>query len=138
MPRRSKVSLLDSNVLLRFLLHDDPDQSQRARALMERLEAGSERAELGDGVVAETVWVLEKRARVAREEIARRLSALASLRGVAYRGKRVLLEALSNFGATSCDIVDCLLAARARSRRVQVVSFDHDFEKLACEWREPP
>jgi len=50
-----KVSLLDANVVLRFLLGDDPGQSPRAHAFMKRLEAGGQLAELEDVVLAETV-----------------------------------------------------------------------------------
>lgn len=137
MRRSGRVSLLDANVVLRFLLGDDAVQSPRAHALMRRLEAAEARAEIEDVVVAESVWVLEKRAGVPRFEIVRTLSAILALEGVRYRGKRVGLEALALYGSTTCDIADCLLAARARSRRGRVISFDRDFAKLGCAWEEP-
>jgi predicted nucleic acid-binding protein len=132
-----KVGLLDTNVILRFVLGDDPQQSPRAHALMKRLEAGQEVAELEDIVLAETVWVLEKRARVPRFEIARTLADLLVFSGIRYRGKRVGLQALTYFGSTNCDIADCLLAARAKSKRAKVHSFDRDFDKLGVDWEEP-
>jgi len=137
MRRSRKVSLLDTNVLLRFLLADDPVQSSRAHALLKRLESDGERAELEDVVLAETVWVLEKRANVPRSEIVRALSDVLVFPGIWFRGKRVGLQALTYFGSTNCDIADCLLAARAKSRRARVLSFDHDFKKLGCAWEEP-
>ena len=132
-----KVALLDTNVILRFVLGDDAAQSARAHAVMKRLESAQELSELEDIVLAETVWVLEKHARVPRFEIVRTLSDLLAFPGIRYRGKRVGLQALTFFGSTSCDIADCLLAARAKSRRVKVVSFDKDFKKLGCTWEEP-
>jgi len=135
-PRR-KVSLLDANVILRFVLGDDAHQSPRAHAFMKRLEAAHEQAELEEVVLAETVWVLEKQARVPRFEITRTLSDLLAFPGIRYRGKRVGLQALAFFSSTTCDIADCLLAARAKSRRAKVVSFDKDFKKLGCAWEEP-
>ena len=132
-----KVSLLDANVILRFLLGDDASQSPKAHAFIKRLESGDEHAELEEVILAETVWVLEKWAQVPRFEIARTLSELLAFPGIRYRGKRVGLQALTFFGSTNCDIADCLLAARARSRRVRVVSFDHDFKKLHCNWESP-
>jgi len=132
-----KVSLLDTNVILRFVLGDDATQSPKAHGFMKRLESGSEVAELEDIVLAETVWVLEKRARVPRFEIARTLSDFLVFQGIRYRGKRTGLQALTFFGSTNCDIADCLLAARAKSRRAKVVSFDNDFKKLGCAWESP-
>lgn len=115
MRRPKRASLLDANVILRFLLGDDPTQSPRAHALMKRLQAGQEHAELEEVVMAETIRVLEKRAHVPRFEIVHTLSGLIAFPGIGYRGKRVGLQALTNYGATHCDIADCLLAARAKS-----------------------
>lgn len=135
--RRGKGFLIDTNVLLRHLLEDDPVQSPRAHALMARLEEASEEAHLEDVVLAETIWVLEKGCGVPRAEISEKVSRLVQLRGFRMRGKRAILEALARFGATRCDIADCLLAARARSRGMPVTSFDHDFDLLGCRWNEP-
>jgi predicted nucleic-acid-binding protein len=137
MPRRRKGALLDTNVLLRFLLGDDPVQSPGAEKLMKRLEQENERAELEESVVAETVWVLEKAMGVPRSEIALHLASIIEIPGVVCRNKSIVLDALSSFSATGCDIVDCLLAARARNRRAKVYSFDADFEKLGCAYEIP-
>ena len=59
------------------------------------------------------------------------------LAGIRYRGKRIGLQALTFFGSTNCDIADCLLAARAKSRHAKVLSFDSDFKRLGCVWEEP-
>ncbi len=137
MRRTGKAYLIDANVLLRFLLGDDAAQSPRAHALMKQLEEAKSVAELEDIALAETVWVLEKRARVPRSEIARSLSNVILFEGLRYRGKRIALGALSRFSATNCDIADCLLAARARSRGAGVWTFDEDFRKLSCTWEAP-
>ena len=86
---------------------------------------------------AEIVWVLQKQVRVPRDEIARTLFDVVGIKGVRTRGKRITLDALARFGATNCDIADCLLAARARSRRAKVWSFDEDFRKLDVSWSAP-
>ena len=137
MRRRMKGGLLDTNVLVRFLLGDDPNQSHRAAALMTRLEKGSESAYLEDSVLAETVWVLEKGYGVPRNEIGRLLSAIVQLPGIRCRSRRAVLEALTRFVADPADIVDCLLASWARSRGLKVYSFDQDFKRLGCPWEEP-
>lgn len=139
MPRRSKVALVDTNVVLRFLLNDDPVQSPRAQRLFIGTIRGRPILELGDVVLAETVWVLEKYLKVPRLEIARHLVRLLSLAGVqAQGGRRTLLDALATFGRTRCDFVDCLVDARARSRSARVYTFDvADFKKLRCKWAEP-
>lgn len=137
MKRRTKGGLLDTNVLVRFLLDDDPTQSPRAVALLKRLDEEGESADLEDIILAETVWVLEKGYGVPRVEVARLLSTIVELSGVRCRSRRAVLAALSRYSVTPCDIVDCLLAAHARSRGLTVHSFDQDFKRLGCAWEEP-
>jgi uncharacterized protein len=137
MKLRRKGGFLDTNVLLRFLLDDDSAQSPLSCAFFKGLEDDSVSVELEDIVLAEAVWVLEKGYRVPRNDISRLLSSIISLKGVCCRGRRIVLEALSRYGSTQCDIVDCLLAARARSKGVEVISFDTDFRKLGCEGTPP-
>src|SRR4030095_13367680 len=125
MPRR-KVGLIDANIVLRHLLDDDPEQAPRARVFMKRLEMGAEAARLEDVTLAEVGWVLQKGYKVPRKEITRRLLALVRLRGILCRSKSAVLAALEQFGESSFDIADCLLAAHARNSKATVHSFDED------------
>jgi len=137
-PPRPKAHLIDTNVLLRYLVGDVTPQAEKARALMERLEAGTERAEVLEGVVTETAWTLESFYRVPRPEIAEKLATVLLFRGVRTPQKGVLISALARFGSTSADFVDCLLAARAQQRDAAIYSFDaRDFRRLGIAW-EPP
>jgi predicted nucleic acid-binding protein len=103
---------------------DIPTQAARARALMERLEAGDERTEILESVVAEAVWTMESFYAVPRTEIAGKLAAIIAFRGVRAAKKGLLISALARFGSTSADFVDCLLAAKAQHRNATVYSFD--------------
>jgi predicted nucleic acid-binding protein len=137
-PPPARAHLIDTNVILRYLVGDVPVQAGRSAALMERLEAGAERAELLESVVAETVWTLESFYRVPRPEIAERLAAILNFRGVRAARKGVLVNALARFGSTSIDFVDCLLAAQAQQKNLTVYSFDaKDFRRLGVPWEAP-
>lgn len=139
MPPRPKVALVDTNVVLRYLLADDPVQSPRAATLFQRVEEDIVRVELTEAMLTETLWVLEKSYHVPRTRIAGLLIPLILLDGVrAPRGKRALVEALTTFAEDRFDFVDCLLAARARSTKTLVYTYDAtDFRRLRCEWKEP-
>jgi predicted nucleic-acid-binding protein len=137
-PPRPKAHLVDTDVVLRYLIGDSPAQAAKSAALMERLEAGSEQAELLESVVAEAVWTLESFYQVSRPEIAERLAAIVNFRGVLASKKGVLINALARFGSTSADFVDCLLAAHAQRRQRTVYSFDaKDFRRLGVSWEAP-
>ncbi len=138
MRRRTSGALLDTNVIIRALLSDHPVQSPRAQALLERAQKGHEHVELEEGVLAESVWVLQRIYKVPRPEIAYRLAGVIGLNGVrGFLPRRALREALAIFGSTTLDIVDCLLDVRARSRNGKVYTFDADFKKLRCSSEEP-
>lgn len=47
---------LDSSVILRFLLRDDPKQSKKAKALVDRLDQDDERAYVSDVVLCEDLF----------------------------------------------------------------------------------
>lgn len=146
MPRRKRdeprsianAHLIDANVILRYLLHDDPDLSARATALIERIEQGREVVEVTEVVLMEVVWTLTTYYQVPRNEAAEKLISFLSLPGVRAPSRRVCVRALRDFGECAIDFVDCLLAARSRLRAIPVYTFDEfDFKKLACDWKSP-
>jgi predicted nucleic-acid-binding protein len=137
-PRRPKPCLIDTNVLLRYLMGDVPAQSAKASALIERLESGETRAEILESVLCEAAWTLESFYEVPRPEIAEKLAAILVFRGVHAQAKGVLINALARFSSTSAHFVDCLLAAKARRRGLTVCSFDaKDFRRLGVPWKPP-
>jgi predicted nucleic acid-binding protein len=52
------LAFLDTNILLRHLVGEPPDQARKASALMLRIEQGEVRVRLTDTVVFETVFTL--------------------------------------------------------------------------------
>src|SRR5437763_14685173 len=67
---------IDTNVLVRFLVRDDPEQFERARRLIKRELGGGETVLISLLVPLETEWVLLSRYNVAKAEIVAALSAL--------------------------------------------------------------
>ena len=139
MPSRPKAHLIDTNIILRYLMGDVPAQTAKASALMERLESGAERAELLESVIAEIVWTMESFYGVPRSEIAEKLAAILRFRGIQAARKGALVNALARYSTTSADYVDCLLAAKAAQRKLIVYTFDaKDFRRLGVTWETPP
>ena len=138
MPQRTQVEsqqqlvrLLDTNVLLRYLVGDDPPKSARATALMQRVERAQEIVEVSESVLTETVWA-------SRNEIGQKLTTVLSLPGLRVGGRAILLLALHNFANSGADFVDCILAAESRLRKLRVYTFDEtDFKKLRVDWESP-
>jgi predicted nucleic-acid-binding protein len=84
------VIALDTNVLVRFLVEDDPEQSRQTRAMLQRAVDGNSPCCVSEVVVCEVVWVLGTSYRVGREEIARVLRQLFRARHLTFpEGERL-------------------------------------------------
>ena len=125
-----KEFLLDANVLVRFLVQDDPKQSAATTALFERAERREVVLHLEALVLAETVYVLMGRYGRNRTEVAEVLLALIQNAGVETMDEEVVTDALQRFAACNVDFSDAWLAARAAQLGRAVASFDHDFDQF--------
>ena len=125
-----KKYLLDTNVLLRFLLDDHPELSKAAAGLFQQAADGKCLLILTDLGIAEAVWVLTSFYKLERQKVAESLAKLLIKAGVHCPTLEPVLDALARFKATNCDFFDCYLAAQAASSGVAIASFDKDFRKF--------
>lgn len=85
---------VDANVLLRYLLNDDHEQSPRAAALF----SGKSKILVTDVVLVETIWTLRgKKYKLGREALARVVSALFEEPLVAFEDAQTVWRALADF-----------------------------------------
>ena len=122
--------LLDANVLVRFLVQDDPRQSAAATALLEKAEHREVVLMLEAMVVAEVVCVLLGRYGRSRGEVSSVLLSIIQNVGVETLERDVVTDALQRFAAVKVDFSDAWLAARAAQLGHAVASFDRDFDKF--------
>lgn len=124
-----KTVWVDTNVLLRFLLNDVPDQWKRADALMRQAAAGKLVVHVSVVVVAEVVAVLHHTFRKPLPDIARVVGGMLSARGVSVEDGAIVLEALRRSGELKVDFVDAYVAMRARDADEEIASFDADLPR---------
>ena len=125
-----KKYLLDTNVLLRFLLDDHPELSRAAAGLFQQAADEKCLLILTDLGIAEAIWVLTSFYKHERQKVAESLAKLLIKAGVHCPTLEPVLDALAGFKATDCDFFDCYLAAQAASSGVAIASFDKDFRKF--------
>ncbi|MBC8234654.1 type II toxin-antitoxin system VapC family toxin [bacterium] len=128
MPQK-KVPLIDTNVILRYLLNDVPEQSEASSKLMEKL-ISSEEVYLHDVVIAELVWTLEKFYQVPKSKIRKIISELLLIKGLLVSNRSILLKALELFAEKNIDFADALIASMAMANEAEVITFDKDFRKV--------
>jgi predicted nucleic-acid-binding protein len=130
--------LIDTNVLLRVLLQDDPQQHKEALASLRRLERAGKKALVCQVVLAELVWVLGRLKKVPRETLAQMLHGLSSMDVLEFEQRSRMLSALAIYENHSVDFADALLAAAAAEKGHNgVLSFDRDMGKLGVAWVKP-
>ncbi len=125
-----KKYLLDTNILLRFLLADHDELSPKAARLFQRAADRECLLILTDLGIAEAVWVLTSYYKLERKPVAECLANLLVRAGVHCPNLDPILDALTRFKATNCDFYDCYLAAQAGASGVAIASFDKDFTKF--------
>jgi predicted nucleic-acid-binding protein len=110
------VIAFDTNVLIRLLVKDDPDQFATATALLERASEAEERCYLSDAVLCETAWVLASLYGASRSEILAALSTIAAEGRYAFDDPEGLADALRAYEAGRADFSDYLIGERAQRR----------------------
>ncbi len=124
-----KEYLIDTNVVLRYLLGDHPQHSPKATAFMSEVSEGTKKAVIPDVVIVECIYVMEKYYEIPKSEIVEKLNGILNFSGIVNPDKSEILEALLKYENSNVDIVDCILAARSSPEKV-VLSFDKDMIKL--------
>jgi predicted nucleic-acid-binding protein len=131
-----KVYLIDTNVVLRYLLGDHPEFSPKAEAFMFDVSKGVKKAEILNVVIVECIYVMEKYYEIPKTEIVEKLSGILNFSGIVNSDRSEILEALLKYENSKIDIVDCILAARSSAEKI-VVSFDKDMKKLKAVSETP-
>ena len=115
--------VVDTNVLVRLLVIDDPQQCALVRSLFE-----SETIRVLRTVLLESEWVLRARLQVERERIFAFFIGLADSVNVEIEDEAIVRDALSIYDA-GLDFADAMHAAAAGTE--SIVTFDERFAKRA-------
>ena len=121
---------LDTNVLIRYLTRDNPEQAEAARALLQGLTTN------GPGficreVVIEVVWVLERSYRFSRERIANIVVELVATDTLVIEDDNDVAQAAAAYREGSADFSDLMILAAANRVGAQpLYTFDRRFARL--------
>ena len=122
---------VDTNVLVRFLTADDPDQFRRAKALL-----GREDIFIAKTVVLETEWVLRSTYNFPPPQIEAALRGVIGLPGVTIEDSDAVARALGWFAA-GLDFADALHLASA-GEAATFATFDRPLIRRAKALRHAP
>ena len=126
----SKRRLVDTNLIVRYLVQDHEKHAKAAGRLFDACDRGDVVIVVLPAVLAECVFVLESFYERPRGDIASALGRLISSPGVEIDGAAIHLDALDRYRKTKVHFVDCLIAATSATENMPVASFDQDFRKF--------
>ena len=127
----TKRRLVDTNLIVRYLVQDHEKHARAAAKLFEACDRGDVVIVLLPVVLAECVFVLESFYQLPRKSIAAALGTLISSPGVEIDEPSLHADALDRFGKTNVHFVDCIIAAAASAQSIPVATFDLDFRKFS-------
>ena len=124
------TAILDTNVILRYLLKDNVKLFEQAKPYIDALKIAQNQAYILEGVLVECVYVLLKVYQIPRQEIANALGGILDYPGIIGNDKTLLKRSLMLFSKHNVDIVDALIYTTATQSGLEIISFDKDIERL--------
>lgn len=130
------TKIIDTNLLLRYFLKDDPKKADAVEKLFRQKEG---QLAIPDMVIAEMVWVLLSVYAQKRSQIAQAVNGLLSLRDIEMDHK-VISATLEIFRTTNIKWIDAYLAALVQTGKYDgIYSYDRrDFDKISGVKRLEP
>jgi predicted nucleic-acid-binding protein len=108
------VPALDTNVLIRYLVRDDPAQLAAAERVIRRCVSEHRTLFIPVTVALEVEWVLRSNFGYAKQEIIGAISDLLSAAELSFQCEQALEVAMELYRGSSADFADCLHVALSR------------------------
>lgn len=123
---------LDTNVLIRFLMQDEPAQMRSAQRLIRNSLGAGELLFVPVTVALELEWVLRSRFELGKPAVLQTFSQLLSTVELRFEAAACIEWALKQYKDATADFSDCLHAALAGQAGEQPLwTFDKAVAKLA-------
>ena len=123
---KTKRIVIDTNLLIRYLVNDDSRKAQIVDTLLKKAGKGDVQVLLPSIVIAELVWVLESFYRMETAEIAELVDAILNTPGLTVSDDSIVRSALKRYRTKGVDLVDAWIAAFAQEKGASEI---HTFDK---------
>jgi len=123
------VALIDTNVIVRFLVGDHKEHLIESTKIFESIESRKIEVEILDSVLMEVLFVLVKFYKLPKAEVVNDLKSIIAMEGVVNTNKVILVEALSMYLDKNIDFVDALICVKSKIQGYEWISFDSDLKK---------
>lgn len=109
---------VDTNILLRYLTNDFPEQAQHLENLIERSNSGEIRLVVNSMVFAEIVWTLQSFYKYPKDKIDEIVSAIVASEAFEINERDILLQALEDFHSLNINFIDAYIASWMQKKQL--------------------
>lgn len=109
---RARTIGLDTNVLVRYLTQDDPDQTHLANEAIDGIITADQTCYICQTVLVELIWVLRRAYRFPRPLILDTLEKILLARHFKIESKDTVWRALTLSKTHNADFSDCLISVK--------------------------
>ncbi len=100
---------IDTNVIVRYIVQDDPKQARAATKLIEKSCSSDNPGYINHIVLCEIVWVLKRNYKLDKASICQVIEQIMRTDRIVIEDTQLVWRALETFKETKADFADCLL-----------------------------
>ena len=118
---------LDTNILVRYFMRDDPAQYAKTRHLIDEVLTPQRPGYVSLIVLVEFIWVLGRSFRIDRDGISRAVSTILNSLDIRVEDEPLVHQAYTGFVSSRVDLADLIISlTNMRAGCEFTVSFDAD------------
>ena len=122
---KKREAFIDTNLLIRYLLNDLPDQADAVETILKRADAGKVLLKTNVMVIAELVWTCESFYKLSKQEIRDKVVMILNTPGLEIENHDLLLQAILLYADQNIDFIDAYNGCWAKDEKIPLVlTFD--------------
>ena len=126
------MTFLDTNIILRYLIWDEPKKARKCENLFKRAIDGKEVLYTTTLVIAELIWTLEKAYKLPKNEIVTYVQRILNTPNIDLDEKDILFAAISLYELKKIDFIDAYNAIFMETKDIDsVYSYDAHFDLIS-------
>lgn len=122
------TNILDTNIILRYIVGDNDDQKIKARKIFLEAEKGKIELQVKTVVIAEVCYVLESFYEKSKSEIADKMEVFLSAKWLSVDDRKPILS-MWEWYRKNLHFVDSYLLACAKFNKSKILTFDKELLK---------
>jgi len=123
------VSLIDTNIIVRFLVRDHEEHFIVSKEIFKQVQLGVLKIEILSEVLMEVLFVMTKIYKIPKNIVIEKLKSLLLLESVVNEDKAICIDALNLMQNKNIDYVDALICTKNVLQGYGKISFDKDVMK---------